>query len=74
MSEHMKNWVIYERPQDYPEHYVMRLWLVVNGRLIITPVTKFAKTLEDIRKDVPPGLICFLRDESDVPQLVETWM
>ncbi|MNC10508.1 hypothetical protein D3C87_1700750 [compost metagenome] len=74
MSEHLKNWVIYERPVEYPDHFVIRLWLVVNGRLVLTPVQKFAKTLQEARKAIPPGLICFRRDASDVPELVETWM
>lgn len=73
MNENMKNWVIYERPLDYPEHYVLRLWLIVNGRLILTPLKKFAKSLEDIRKEVPPGLYCFPREMDDSPHLLETW-
>lgn len=72
-SWEMKLWVIYERPKDYPDHFVVRRWTVDVGRAIPEKLAALATTLEEARDIVPDGLHCIPRHESDDPCIVEVW-
>jgi len=62
--------VIYDRPLDYPEHYVVRKWELDQ------PTERYTlhRSLEEARRAIPPDLTCIGRDEHDEPQIVETWI
>jgi len=69
-------YTIYDRPLDYPDHFVVRKWKIV--RPDISPISDgilgISKTLEGARKLLPEGCACLARDASDEPQIVESWL
>jgi hypothetical protein len=68
-------WTIYNRPVDYPQHYVARRFEVQpGGRLITTDDILTADTLEDVRMQLPHGLHRVVRQPGDLPAIVETWI
>ena len=74
MSEAMEMWTIYDHPHDYPDHFVARKFIGVNGEPCPTGTWKYAKTLDAVRDMIPWGLMCFPRQPGDHPTVVETWM
>lgn len=69
-------WVIYERPRDYPQGFLARLWHVTSTGLepsmseVIT-----GASLDDVRDKLAPyGLHRIVRDPRDEPHIVETWL
>lgn len=62
-------WTIYDHPLDFPDQFVARCFLGDQ------PTDRYltADTLEELRRLLPPGLICFTRDPYDDPAIVETW-
>ena len=69
-------WTIYHRPLDYPNHYAVRMWLIVDDSGVVhhQPVAGLYDTLAEARNDIPAGCICVGREEADDPVIVETWM
>lgn len=70
--ESLPMWVIYDRPRDYPDHVVVRKWLV-REQAEPTPCT-LHDSIEAARAALPPGLVCLPRDPHDDPFIVETWL
>jgi len=66
-------WTIYERPRDFPRHYVARPHRTMRdpGPL---DVYLLADSLEGIRAQLPNGLHCLTRADGDEPQILETWL
>ena len=62
--------VIYERPRDYPGHYVVRRFV---GEF---PTEDFAiaRSLEEARTHIPTGLYKLPRFPEDDAPIVEVWM
>lgn len=75
MSEPMLRYAIYDKPSDYPESFVMRLWHIYPG-IEPLPTTKVevAPTLEEIRQHIPEGFACISRFPNDDPKIVEVWI
>lgn len=67
-------WVIYERPRDYPEHYVARLFYITTAGILAEPTAHIADTLEDARLYVPQWAVRLPRYPNDEPQIVESWI
>ena len=64
-------WVIYDRPDDYPNHYLVRKFY---GNMP-TDEMYGAQDLEELRAMLTrAGLVRFPRDATDDPKIVETWM
>ena len=63
--------VIYERPIDFPNHFVVRIFDVN----IPTDIVYLSENLEDCRKEISEiGLqVCFGRSKEDHKCIVETW-
>lgn len=61
---------IYERPKDYPDKYVARVFDI--DRPTFLAVT--ADTLEEIRGCVPEGMHRVPRSEFDAEGIVESWI
>jgi hypothetical protein len=70
----MDQWVIYERPKDYPHGFVARRWTVSAAGAVPTRDTFVAGTLAEARALLPPGLICLQRMPEDDPRIVEVWL
>lgn len=70
-------YVVYERPRDYPENYVVRRQVVLATGKIAVDKNPWAigMSLEEVRSAIPAGLYRLARDpEEDEQQLVESWV
>lgn len=67
-------WTIYVHPLDFPEHYAVRMWVVVEGAVVHMPIAGLYDTLEEARFDIPVGLYQVDRDPDDDPVIVESWL
>lgn len=67
-------WVVYERPRDFPAHFVVRMHVVGPGGRTRFGEARLATTLADARKLVPPGRTRLPRVPADDPVIVETWL
>ena len=66
----LEMFVVYERPRDYPAHFVVRRFLGEKP----TEDFAMAETLDGARAEVPPGLVMMARAEGDDPKIVEVWL
>jgi hypothetical protein len=67
-------WVIYERPKDFPQGYVLRCqWPMKDGTIQIDRLAWYADSAEKLREIVPPGLFCLRHQPGDPPHVVESW-
>lgn len=73
MSGGLDVWVVYQNPTDFPGLFVVRLHKIEAGVTRPTATHFTAKTLEAVRRLLPPGLYRLDRFESDDPNVVETW-
>jgi hypothetical protein len=70
-------WTVYERPLDYPDKFVARLFEIEGegakptANIIITPDLQ---TLREILTLELHLSVCLPRHESDDPQIVECWL
>lgn len=74
----LEHYVIYERPKDYPDKFVVRRWVIKAGNeeeaLIADKAAVLVNTLEQARAVVPQGLYRIPRAQEDDPVIVETWI
>lgn len=66
--------IIYNRPKDYPDHYVTRLWVIKNGKSYPNPNCYLNKNLADSRRNIPADWTNIGRQEGDEPQIEEVWI
>jgi hypothetical protein len=59
--------------EDYPGEYVARLWRTL-PRPEPTDMLLRAATLDELRHQLPPGLVLLARCEQDDENLIETWL
>jgi hypothetical protein len=75
-TDRLTIYTIYDNPLDYPGYFVVRKWKIVG--YVATPIRDgilgISKTLEGARKLLPEGCALLPRDESDEPQIVESWL
>lgn len=74
MNDTLSMWTVYDSPADLPGMFVARRFDIAAGEAVATDVYVFAPTLAWVRDLIPQGLHCMPRDESDEPQIVETWI
>lgn len=75
MSEaYLFMWVVYERPLDYPDYFVIRRWWMEAGKVWADPECALFETLEEARASLPEGLYCLGRNACDQPQIREVWL
>lgn len=77
--EELDHYVIYERPKDFPDKFVVRKWSIVDGEEKAIPMADknlfvTADTLEEARGFVPKDRYRIPRAQEDEPQIVETWI
>lgn len=76
MKDALPIWTVYERPTDYPQGFVARMHVVGRNAEESGPTATayFGPTLESVRQQLPPGLVCLGREPADEPQIVESWV
>lgn len=74
MSEGLSVLTIYERPLDFPRHYVVRESTVLKDKVYLHVDYQLATTLEEARRLIPPGRFCL--EEPNIRKLpaVESWI
>lgn len=70
----MKIYTIYDRPDDFPNEVVGRISYIKPNSVIQGELFGRGKTVEEVRSQLPSGLICLGRQPHDRPQIVESWM
>ena len=76
-DEPLYMWTIYDRPPDYPGHFVARRFVITPGEVAATEQAYFASTLEGVRFTLTrnfPGLTRLPRNHGDEAHIVETWL
>ncbi len=80
MSEKMTEnglvmWTVFDHPSDYPDHFVVRAFLVTSDGVQPAINANTFPTLEDARRPlIMAGLACITRSPEDDPVIVETWL
>lgn len=69
----LEMFTVYDRPLDYPGHYVVRRWFAQAGKLTADVVPRLASSLDEARAMVPPYLHRLPRGEGDDAFVVEVW-
>lgn len=67
-------YTIYDHPKDHPAHFVVRMWIVRDGRQYASTEARLAGTLEEARAFVPADKVMTPRLPQDDPVIVETWI
>jgi hypothetical protein len=68
-------WVVYEKPSDYPDDFVVRRQSATAGKVVADrDPWAVVGSLEAARGLLPPGLVRLDRHPSDDPNIVETWI
>jgi hypothetical protein len=73
----LHQWVIYDHPADFPEHFVVRHWTVTAGRAQVGPEVWLRPDLAEARDlvdQLSPGAVRLPREPTDDPVIVETWL
>ena len=73
-TEIMPMAVIYRRPKEYPDNYVVRIFDGKTGKP--TNLAILRNTLEECREDIRKSgySACFSRSKYDDPIIVESWL
>lgn len=72
----MENYVLYEKPSDFPTEYVVRKWIIGKDEIIPSPGIIVKSTrLEDIHNHMEPMQLFFLvRSLEDDPCIMGVWI
>ena len=65
---------IYARPQDLPEEFIARESFFDSCGIEQGEILAVAKTLNEVRLEIPSGLTRLSRNQNDDAHIVETWM
>ena len=72
-TDNLVLWTIYERPTDYPDCFVVRMWNM-SARFVEPGEAHTFPTLEAAREFLPQGLWPIPRSPEDDEKIVETWV
>lgn len=64
-------WPVFEHPIDYPGLYVARPHSTRQNRPF--QVVLVAANVEELRSQLPPGLVMLARHADDNPKIIEVW-
>jgi hypothetical protein len=68
-------WTVYDKPKDFPEKYVARLFVTSASGAHPTDQIFVADTITEIREEmIRRGLSCLARSDNDDPVIVEVWL
>lgn len=73
MRDALHQYVIYRHPLDFPNHFVVREWLIDRDGFRPAPIACLCSTLEEARDSVPGAPWRRDRYPEDDPCIVETW-
>lgn len=78
-TEVMSMWTIYDHPLDYPEGFIARRFEISHSKvpgegIAVTTDTLRGLTLDDVRLQLPEGMVVISRSPKDEPQILETWL
>lgn len=67
--------VVYEKPNDFPNHFVVRRFFLTDmGEMKANDNAMLYTTLEAARKDISRGKVCVPASLLDDAVIVETWI
>lgn len=66
----MDFYVIYDHPRDYPDEVVCRWWRPEGAG----PIVARGETVEEVREQLPEGLVNIGRFRDDDPAIAEVWI
>jgi len=69
----IEQWVVYDRPADYPTGFIARRWEITRGYVHWTADSIKGDTLQAVRRKLPRGLVKLTRAPEDDPRIVEAW-
>jgi hypothetical protein len=67
-------YVVYDHPTDFPNHFVVRHWIIGAGRAKPTDRCVIGKTLDEVRTAIPAYCVRLERSPEDEPQVLESWV
>jgi hypothetical protein len=67
-------YVIYDRPKDYPNLFVLRRWQIEGGVEKPLNIMATGPTVAEVRKSVPAGSIRMPVYDNDDPVILEVWL
>lgn len=70
----MNIFVLYRKPKDYPDKFVLRRWEVGDGTVEPKEIVGIADTSVDAQKAIPPGMTATGRYAADDPVIVGVWL
>lgn len=74
-GEGLRIFVVYKNPADYPGLFVVREWHVIGGAQMPCPLpVAVVATLDEARRSVPEGHVCFPAQPDDDPVIYEVWL
>lgn len=73
-SEALSLWTVYYKPEDHPIGYIARRFEVQPHDAKTTTDVVYGDTLEELRRNLPQGLVCLARHPDDDPVIVEVWL
>jgi hypothetical protein len=65
---------IYNKPNDYKDMYVARLFDVKEGKVYVTKIVAVNKDLNALRKTIPDNMICIKRSDDDDKAVIESYV
>lgn len=74
MSQALHQYVIYDKPKDFPTKFVVRLWIIGPGTAQAGPMICTANTIEEARQSLPDGVSQLPVFANDDPVIAEVWM
>lgn len=74
IGEPLAVWTVFDHPDDYPDVFIARKWLIVAGVAVATDDTLIGPDLESVRVQIPAGLHRFPRAPEDDLNIVESWL
>jgi len=76
MQEGLKIYTAYDHPKDFPNHIVVRCWIILAGKTV--PVLEpriLASTIEEVREYMlRRGLVILPRETMDEPVIIESYI
>lgn len=75
MSGALSMWAVYDHPLDDPDHFVARRWEITAGESHATDDVLRETEIDEIRRHLAMrGFCSLMRNESDDPVIVESWI
>jgi hypothetical protein len=75
MEPIMTQYVIYDHPRDYPDHFVLRRWYIYatgDARMGLEAV--LSDSADDLRELIPPDLVLIGPAPNDDHSIAEVWV